>query len=390
MKRQKICALCILLLLSMVFVGCGDKESQSNNSNKEVLSTQKNNEKKEEIQFKDILGREIVLEKPAQRVFLGFYFESFLAINGSFDKVAVMSLGEWKDFFYSQWAKYEKDIPELKDIMDSGSIYCGKFSMERLIAANPDVAILAPFQYDTLGENVQKLENAGISVVVVDYNAQTIEKHVDSTLIIGKIMDKEEKAQQLVDEYVAAVEDVQKRVEKYKDSQKRVYVELGNKGSKVYGNSYGNYMWGNLIKLAGGNNIAADKVKSYGALSPEYVLSVDPEIIFFAGLNLSDSKKDFVPMGFDISKETTQEKLKMYPTRQGWDELTAIKNKEVYCMDHSGLRSLYDYTYLQYIGKAMYPEAFKDVDPIENHENFYKNHIPKINPTGNFMMKLEY
>ncbi|RKD26655.1 ABC-type Fe3+-hydroxamate transport system, substrate-binding protein [Caminicella sporogenes DSM 14501] len=383
MKKLKLYLFLIVIISSLGLIGCSSQETVTNEAN----TVQVANEEKKEIRFKDILGREIVLEKPAERVFLGFYFESFLAINGSFDKVAVMSKGEWRDFFYSQYVKYEQDMPELKDIIDSGSIYCGKFSMEKLINANPDVAILAPFQYETLGENIQKLEAAGIPVVVVDYNAQTVEKHVASTEIIGKVMGKEERAKQLADEYVAAVKDVQKRVEKYKNSPKRVYIELANKGAKVYGNSYGNYMWGNLVKLAGGKNIAAGKIKSYGPLNPEYILAVDPEVIFFAGLTFSDPSKDFIPMGFNVDDEETQEKLKEYPNRPGWERLTAIKNKEVYCMDHSGLRSLYDYVYLQYIGKALYPEAFEDVDPIKNHNAFYEKYIPGIDANGNFMTK---
>lgn len=387
MKKGRIYIFLVLIVLSIFMVGCKNTKTEKNDGAKATSAQSKEGA----IKFKDILGREVVLDKPAEKVFLGFYFESFLAINGpeSFDRVAAISKGEWSDFFYSQWKYYSEKLPRLNDIEDTGSIYSGKFSMEKLLAIRPDVAILAPFQYETLGENVSKFEQAGIPVVVVDYNAQTVEKHVESTLIIGKIMGNEDRAQKLADEYVAAVEDVKARAAKIKEEdRKNVYVELGNKGSNVYGNSYGNYMWGNLIKLAGGNNIAADKVESYGPLSPEYILSSNPDVVFFAGLNWAKKEKDCIIMGFNVEDAKTQEKLKAYTSRQGWNNLTAIKNKDVYGLDHAGLRSLYDYVYLQYIGKALYPEAFKDVDPVANHKEFYKKYLP-TEPVGNFMTKME-
>lgn len=370
----------LLIMFSVLMTGCGDGLSGAGKAGGQNAA---------EIRFRDILDREIVLKKSAERVFLGFYYENFLAINGpqSFDRVVAMSKGEWRDFFYSQWLKYSKSIPRLEKITDTGSIYTGTFSMETAIAARPDVAILAPFQYDTLGDNVKKLEDAGIRVVVVDYNTQTVDRHVASTLIIGKLMGNEERARQLADEYKAAVEDVKARVAKAGGTPKRVYFELGNMEPTEYGNSYGDYMWGSLAGLAGGENIARGKVKSYGALSPEYILAANPEIIFFAGLNWAKTDKKCVLMGFDVPAEATHSRLEPYTKRPGWDKLDAVKNRRIYAVDHAGLRSLYDYTYLQYIAKVLHPDAFQDVDPLENHRKFYEKYLP-VEPAGSFMTKL--
>lgn len=380
MKNSK-CALAgiFLLIFSIMIGGCGGQSS--------TASTE---QQKQEIRFQDVLGREIVLAKPAQRVLIGFYAESFMAVGGpdALERVAAMSKGEWRDFFYPQFVAYTQQLPQLEKIVDTGSIYGGSFSIENAIATRPDVAILAPFQYDTLGDNVKKLEAAGIRVVVIDYNSLTLEKHVTSTLVLGKVLGQEERAKQLADEYKAAVEDVKNRVAGANDKPKRVYFELGNKEATDYGNSYGDYMWGSMIGLAGGENIALGKVKSYGALSPEYILSANPEVIFFAGLQFSNQDKKSVLTGFNIPAEVTQQSLVPYEKRPGWDKLQAFRDREVYVVDHGSLRSVYDYVFLQYIAKALHPKAFQDVDPSKNHAEFYRKYLP-VKPVGTFMLKME-
>ncbi|AKL96560.1 ABC-type Fe3+-hydroxamate transport system, periplasmic component [Clostridium aceticum] len=341
------------------------------------------------ISFKDLADREIILEAPAKRIFLGFYAENFLAVNENFENVVCISKAEWADFFNGQYNAYEKNIPELAHIINTGSIYNGSFSMETALSVAPDVAILAPFQYRILGENVKKLETAGTKVVVIDYNSQEVHKHILSTQILGMITGKEERAKALADEYAAAVEDVQRRVSGLKNEEKkRVYVELGNLGPSEYGNSYGEHMWGNLITMAGGKNIAFGKVESYGSLSPEHILSSDPEVIFLVGSNWVNDGGNRVKIGFGIDRKETIERMRPYIQRPGWKRLSAIKKGEIYAVDHGGLRTIYDYTYLQFIGKVLYPELFEDISPEQNLISFYERYMP-ISLEGCFMTKYQ-
>ncbi|HAG43024.1 MAG TPA: hypothetical protein DCL31_06170 [Clostridium sp.] len=74
--------------------------------------------------------------------------------------------------------------------------------------------------------------------------------------------------------------------------------------------------------------------------------------------------------------------------RPGWENLNAVKDKEIYGVDHSGLRTLYDYVYLQYIAKVIHPEKFTDVDPLANLNDFYTKYLP-VKPEGTFMIKEE-
>lgn len=337
----------------------------------------------------DTENRQVTVPDHPQRVLLGFYFEDFYAIVGpkAFDRVVAISRGAWAGWRPSQWSRYVAVTPGLENLVDVGEVDAGSFNIEAAIASRPDVALLAAWQFRSLGDSVDKLEAAGIPVVVVDFNAQTLEKHEKSALTIGQLMGAEARAQQLVDEYKSAFSDVLARVKASIETQgrKRVYVELGNKGADTFGNSYGNTMWGKVIELAGGENIAAGKIENWGPLNPEYIIASNPDVILIPGSAWLNRPKA-VLAGFDISAETTLARLRPYMQRPGWSGLKAVKNGEVHTVYHGGARTLYDYAFLQYIASRLHPDAFKDVDPLASLTEFYERNLP-IEAEGTFMIQ---
>ena len=340
----------------------------------------------------DTMDRTVEVPDTVNRVLLGFYFEDFYAIGGpdAYSKVVAISRPAWEGWRNSQWKAYNAVNPALDSLVDVGEVDAGTFALEKAVAAKPDVAIIAAWQYRAMGDVVGKLEAAGIPVVVADYNAQTVEKHVASTLLIGKVIGAEERAQELVDNYVAAVSDVEARVAKALDARggekPKVYIELGHKGAGEYGNSYANKMWGGVIALAGGDNIAVGALENRGPLNPEYVIASNPDVIFIAG-SYWMKRDNAVVMGFGVDPAQTRERLMPFTERAGWPSLKAVKNGQIYAVYHGGARTLYDYTFLQYMAKAMYPEAFADVDPVANHKAYYAKYLP-IAAEGTFMLKL--
>lgn len=336
----------------------------------------------------DVLGRTIEVPDNPQKVLLGFYFEDFYAIAGSdaYDRVVAISRDAWHGWRNLQWQAYSKTTPRIDDLIDVGEVDAGTFSVEAALASGADVAIIANWQYSALGDTVATMEAAGIPVVVADYNAQTVEKHVASTLLIGEVMGTEDRAQKLADDYAAAVADVQARVAAAGGDAKRVYVELGNKGPGTLGNSYGNLMWGGVVNMAGGDNIAKDQVAKWSPLNPEYVLAEDPEVIIFAGSGWL-SRDEAVVMGPGVDPALTHDRIRPYLNRPGWDSLSAVKSAEIYGVYHGGARTLYDYAYLQFIAKALYPDAFTDMDPQKTLERFFDDYLP-IEAKGAYMTRM--
>lgn len=339
-----------------------------------------------EIKVTDVKGREVTLEKPAERVVLGFYYEDFLAVVGpdALDKVVALSLSTWKDWRPNQFAAYEKALPKLSSIPDVGNTEDSTFSVEKVIAAKPDLVILAAWSYDALGEGVKQIEAAGIPVVTLDYNAQTVEKHVLSTEVLGKVMGAEDRAAKLADNYRSAVADIYARIKAAGPTTKKVYVELAQKGAGEVGNSYGDSMWGALIDKLGGVNIAKGQIGNWGPLSPEYVLAQKPDLIFLAGSEWVN-KPQSVQVGFGADPKVTRERMAGYLGRPGWSGLPAVQQGGVHAIYHGGARTLSDYVYAQYIAKQLYPEAFKDVYPARNIERYYDTWLP-IKAEGVFVL----
>ncbi|MGI9504423.1 MAG: ABC transporter substrate-binding protein [Geminicoccaceae bacterium] len=337
----------------------------------------------------DVEGRTVEIPDNPERVLLGFYFEDFFAIVGpdAYDRVVAISRGAWEEWRNLQWQAYVEAVPRIDELLDVGEVESGTFNIEAAVAAEPDVAILAAWQIDGLGEAVAKLEAAGIPVVVADYNAQTVEKHVASTLLIGDVMGTEERAKTLATEYEAAVADVEKRVAEAGGDPKKVYVELGNKGPDEIGNSYGEGMWAGVVDMAGGDNIAAGKIGNWGPLNPEYVLASNPEAIFIAGSDWASREKAVV-MGPGIEETMTHERLLPFIERAGWAEIDAVKSGEVHAIYHGGARTLYDYAFLQYIAKTLHPDAFADVDPDATLKQFFDTYMP-VAFKGTYMTRLK-
>ncbi|MUO85272.1 ABC transporter substrate-binding protein [Agrobacterium vitis] len=334
----------------------------------------------------DVKGRTVTVPKTPERVVLGFYYEDYLAIVGpnAIDKVVALSLSTWKDWRPSQFAAYEKALPQLASIPDIGNTEDSTFSIEKVIAAKPDLVILAAWSYDALGESVKQFEAAGIPVVTLDYNAQSVEKHVASTLALGALMGTQDRAEDLAQNYRDAMAEIAARVEAAGPANKKVYVELAQKGPSEVGNSYGDSMWGALIDKLGGNNIAKGQIGNWGPLSPEYVLAQKPDLIFLAGSEWLN-KPQSVSVGFGASNEVARERMKAYLERPGWADLPAVKIGDVHAIYHGGARTLSDYVFAQYIAKQLHPEAFKDVNPEQNLKDYYQTWLP-IEADGTFVL----
>ncbi len=333
-----------------------------------------------QINVIDAVGDTIILDKPANRIVPTFFFEEIFAL-GAEDNIVGWSRGYWEGRRQSIWDKYlnESGFP-VEEIPDVGYIYKGTFDCEKVAELDPDIVIL----YQRQPEIEEKLSKFGIQSVHVDFHSET--ETIRSIKILGKVLGKEQRAEELAEFYQEQTNKVYSVLENIKDKEKpKVYVEGGWKEYSTYGNTY---MFGALVDLAGGENIAtsAGIIKS-GTISPEYILSEDPDVIIITGATWA-GHEDRPQLGYYTDPQKARQSLENRLDRPGWENLTAVKNGTVYSIHHGLARHIYDFYCLQYFAKWFYPEEFADLDPEESWREFHERFLP-VTYSGTWSISLE-
>ena len=340
-----------------------------------------------QVTVQDVLGRDVTFNAPAQRVIVGFYPEDYMAIGteAAYDKVVGMSKYIWQARS-ANWDMYVKHRPSLDDIPGIGRVDTQTFSVEKVISLNPDVLMLADWQFKGLATDIERLESAGIKVVVVDYNAQTLERHIKSTELIGVITGQEQRAAKIAAEYKATVDSISKRLADANLPKPKVYTEFGASGVQELGFTFGKNMWGAISTMAGGDNISAPFVEWWGKLNPEQVIASNPDIVVITGYETGKGTDSMI-MGQGVDATEARKRLAGYKDRLGWSSISAVKNNRLYSAYHGACRTILDAAMIQFYAKAMYPEVFSDLNPEQAYMDFYKKYLP-VTPEGTFVLAL--
>ncbi|EAJ7529228.1 periplasmic binding protein [Campylobacter jejuni subsp. doylei] len=338
-----------------------------------------------EVVIKDILDREVKVDLPAKRIVLGFYYTDFLAVGGieAFDKVVGFVKDGWAVYAKNSYEFYAQFIPRIKNLADVGDPQFGTFSAEKVLSLKPDLLILAAWQYEVIREDLAIFEKHNIPVVVIDYNQESVAKHSLSTEILGQ----EEKALELVDFYKSRTSVIQERIKSASLPKPKIYIEFGNKGPQENSFTFGDDMWGALIELAGGENIAKNLVKKWGVINPELVLTANPDVIIITGRESDlEKNKEAMVMGFDIEENEALKRLERFKFRKGYENLNAIIHNKLFGAYHRASTTLADVAMVEFIAKTLYPSLFKDIDPLKTYLDFHQKFL-LAKPQGTFMIK---
>ena len=227
------------------------------------------------LRLTDLLNRSVVLTEKPQRFVVANYIANFLFVGGAqvIDQIVGLTADGWQSTRYAEYVRLTEAFPKLKDIPSIGGYHDDILNTEKILSLKPDAVIVGQTQFV---QNAQRL----------DIHAMTLENHVKSTQLLGKLLNRETVADEHVSRYREVIETIQTRIAKADSKAKKtpVYVECGNLGVGAYGNSYNkSVLWGGILRRLQANNFAADMPAPYASLSREFVLSKDPGVIFIAG-----------------------------------------------------------------------------------------------------------
>lgn len=170
---------------------------------------------------------------------------------------------------------------------------------------------------------------------------KTVENEYRDILNMGKIFNREERAEEIVNEMKEKIRRAQKEVRETGKHPRGLIVELQGKSLRVYGKKT---LAGNILESMGGTLLAADSKE----ISKEQLIEINPDALF---LVVSESRYDQV-----------NSLLAWFYNDRAFDSVECIRNRRItvlplYAVYSAGVR-LSDG--IGYVGKGLYPDLFRD------------------------------
>jgi iron complex transport system substrate-binding protein len=313
----------ILSLIIILFFTVGCSQTIKNNSNK--------------VQIKDALGREVMVNSKVEKVIA--VGPGALRLYLTIDDINKIIGVEQIEIDSSTGRPYNISNPELQDIEIIGlGGPNNQPDAEKLIKMNPDVIFS---MYSTDISDVDRLQDR-INVPVVALSYGTVppfdESIYRSLEIIGNVMDKNKRSLEVIEFLKNSEKDLNDRTAYVADKPKVYIGALSSKGIHGIESTAGEY---SLLKSVNAYNVVDETGKSGSLMiDKEKLIQWNPEkiIIDMAG-NIDAFKNGEIYMQLPFN---------YYNTNIG----TAVANA-------------------YFIGKSIYPESFKDINPEGKADEIY-------------------
>ncbi|RZK92780.1 MAG: iron ABC transporter substrate-binding protein [Pedobacter sp.] len=343
----------------------------------------------QQVVVKDVLGRTITLKKPAKKVLLG-EGRDLITLN-ILDPNPVNLIASWSADFKkgSEYADYKAAFPAVDKIPVVGT-NAATFSVEKAIASKPEVAIFSikghgPGQ--THKEIIAALQSAGIPVIFIDFRTDPFKNTVPSMRILGKVLNKEIRANEFIAFYEFRKKRIADRIAKAKPARPKVFIDMKAGTTE---NQFSTAGKGNLtpfISLAGAKNIGEDVIPApLGQLNLEYILTSDPKIYIATGVDSFRGKG--VVLGKDIPATEARQSIAKHVSDPVLSELTAVKTGKVYGLWHLFYASPFNILASEAVAKWSHPTLFKDVTPEASLKELNQKFL-SVPMTGTYFISLK-
>jgi iron complex transport system substrate-binding protein len=196
------------------------------------------------------------------------------------------------------------------EVKSLAKVNTSPLNLEQVVSLKPDLVLAAGI---TSPDDVKKISDLKLSVLVVGAPATTFDSVFADILMVGKATGTDARATSITDSMKQKLEAVKAKINTAK-SKPKVYWKLdATDPAKPYTPGPGSFV-DDLIKLAGGTNVAAGAKSPYAQISAEEVVAANPDVIILS----------------DFAYGTTVESVK---ARKGWSAITAVKNNRVLPID---------------------------------------------------------
>lgn len=315
-----------MLLAALVITGCGTNEEKP----KETATGDENQaaQQEEQVQFpvtiKDAIDKEVVIQAKPEKI---------VSLIPSNTEIAFgLGLGE-EMVGVSDYDNYPAETAEKEKI---GGM---EFNVEKIISLSPDLVLAHASSAHNSEAGLQQLRDAGIAVLVVN-DAKSFEEVYQSIEMIGTASGEKAEAKNMIENMKTKIEEIKEKAKAIKDEdRKKVFVEV-SPAPDIYAVGANTFM-DEMLKMVHADNVISEE--GWPKMDPEAVIERNPDVIITThGYYTED------PVGNVLA-------------RDGWQEINAVKNKQVVDVDsdtvtRSGPRLIEG---VELLAKAIYPETFK-------------------------------
>lgn len=334
----------LIIILSIVMItGCTQKSDNTS------VSSMSNNTASRDVIITQSDGSQVILQKEAERI---------IVANGDAAEILILLGAEDRIVGGTDSTLNE---PSLKSFMPKTAKNLGGWltpDLETILTLNPDVIIT---YQDYKPENLDQLLSTNISVIQLNcYDLQTLYSDVRS---LGNLTGKQKEAE----EYISFLERTIGLV-----SERIPSIERG-KWPDVYFESYYDYTTSGmgstnqvLLDYSGGNNIAVDNPPDVLKITPEWIISKNPDVVIK------------VISAYNVQYENYSEFRENIIKRTGMESTSAVQNDEIYTINSQYIYGPRLFAGVMYFAKIFHPELFKDLNPDEVLEEYSKKFMPGL------------
>lgn len=347
----------------------------------------------ETIKVTDIAGRVVEVEKNPKKIVLGegrmIYSLALLDREQPFARVTGWA-NDMINYDPDAYRKYLEVFPNIDEIPVLGNPWHSEWSLESVIAMDAEVVFMNLSNLLRAQESgiIDKLEDAGIATIFVDFRTEPTRNTIASLQLMGRILDRRDEADEFTDYYQKEMMKIFSRVNDIPaEDRPVVFVEnVAGWTEDACCKTYGSVNFGRFVEMAGGRNWGTENGAGYQTpVSLEALFAADPEVIIGTGGNWYEANPSTIAahFGYEAEKTNVQSQLTRLSHRDGWEELQAVKNGDFHSVYHQFYNSPYHFVAMQAFAKWLHPEVFADLDPEALFEDMHAKFLP-IDHSGVF------
>ncbi|KAF0816019.1 Vitamin B12 ABC transporter, substrate-binding protein BtuF [Bacillus sp. ZZV12-4809] len=309
-----------MLLAAGVLAGCGESAEQP----KEEKKVEEGQKGAYPVTINDALDNEVVIETKPERIVSVIPSNTEIAFELGFGE-EVVGVSDFDNY-----------PPEAEKKEKVGGL---EFNVEKVISLNPDLVLAHASTAQSSEAGLQQLKDAGVPVLIVN-DAKNFDEVYESIEMIGTAAGAKEKADQLVSDMKSKLEEIKTKAQAIKEEdRKSVMVEV-SPAPEIYAAGKNTFM-DEMLSAINAENIISEE--GWPKMDSEAIIERNPDVIV-------------TTHGF-----YTEDSVGNVLSRDGWQDITAVKNKQVAAVDsdmvtRSGPRIIEG---VEELAKAIYPDVFK-------------------------------